>query len=313
MESPEEEINLYFKIIKTIAMKVKRSDTIKDIKAMLDEEEHVPEDVQELFFAGDHLRDGQRILDYGILRNSTVHLVHREPYWMTLHFKMPSNEKTIKLEVQEHYTIQKIKSIIQDEEGICPCDFEIYSCGKLLENHRTMASLNIQSEDTLQMISNRKETRSLYVQTPTKGSIKVEVRSVHTVLDVKKIIESIINIPSQCMKLIRTEEQLEDWKTLACYDINEGDVLTVEIPDKFQISVITTFTGEIITLDVFPSSTVANVKDLLSRLNGIPVKHQKILLNGGVLKDSRTLASYSIDKESILHMMLIIGGTPEDA
>ncbi|KAK1592647.1 hypothetical protein Q3G72_028248 [Acer saccharum] len=226
---------------------------------------------------------------------------------------MPSNEKTIKLEVQKDYTIQKIKSIIQDEYGICPCDFEIYSCGKLLENHRTMASLNIQSEDTLQMISNRKETRSLYVQTPTKGSIKVEVRWVHTVLDVKKIIESIINIPNQCMKLIKTEEQLEDWKTLACYDINEGDVLTVEIPEKFQISVIT-ITGLIITLDVFPSSTVANVKELLSRLKDIPVNRQRILLNGGELelKDSRTLASYSIDKESILHMMLKSGWPPED-
>ncbi|KAK0608683.1 hypothetical protein LWI29_034347 [Acer saccharum] len=192
---------------------------------------------------------------------------------------MPSNEKPIKLEVQKDYTIQKIKSIIQDEYGICPCDFEIYSCGKLLENHRTMASLNIQSEDTLQMISNRKETRSLYVQTPTKGSIKVEVRWVHTVLDVKKIIESIINIPNQCTKLIRTEEQLEDWKTLACYDINEGDVLTVEIPDKFQISVIT-ITGLIVTLDVFTSSTVANVKELLSRLKDIPINRQRILLNG---------------------------------
>ncbi|KAK2643699.1 hypothetical protein Ddye_018894 [Dipteronia dyeriana] len=292
-------------------MKVKRSNTIKDIKTMLEEEEHVPEDVQELFFAGDHLRDGQRILDYGIPRNSNVHLVHRESDWMTLHFKMPSNEKTIKLEVQEDYTVQKIKSIIQNEEGICPSDFEIYSCGKLLDNHRTMASLNMQSEDTLQMICNRKDTRSLYVQTPTKGSIKVEVRWVHTVLDVKKIIESIISIPSQCMKLSKTEEQLEDWKTLACYDINEGDVLTVEIPDKFQLSVM--INGAIITLNVFPSSTVANVKELLSRLNDIPVNRQRIILNGRVLEDSMTLASYSIDKESILHMMLKIGGRPENA
>ncbi|KAK1590993.1 hypothetical protein Q3G72_000462 [Acer saccharum] len=183
---------------------------------------------------------------------------------------MPSNEKTIELQVLKGDTIQKIKSIIQYKEGICQHDFEIYSSGRLLENHKTLASLNIQSKDTLQMISNRKDTRSISVQTPTKGVIEVEVWWVHTVLDVKKIIESIINIPSQCMKLIRTEEQLEDWKTLACYDIDEDDVLTVEIPDKFQISVIT-ITGKIITLDVFPSSTVANVKELLSRLEDIPV------------------------------------------
>ncbi|KAK1591553.1 hypothetical protein Q3G72_009474 [Acer saccharum] len=293
-------------------MKVKRLETIKKLKVMLYWKEGISVDVQELFFDGDHLKDGQRILDYGIPGNSTVHLVSREPSRMRLYFNMPSNEKTIELQVLKGDTIQKIKSIIQYKEGICQHDFEIYSSGRLLENHKTLASLNIQSKDTLQMISNRKDTRSISVQTPTKGVIEVEVRWVHTVLDVKKIIESIINIPSQCMKLIRTEEQLEDWKTLACYDIDEDDVLTVEIPDKFQISVIT-ITGKIITLDVFQSSTVANVKELLSRLEDIPVNQQRIILNRSVPEDSGTLASYSIDKESIIHMMLKIGGSPEDA
>ncbi|KAK1592820.1 hypothetical protein Q3G72_030931 [Acer saccharum] len=271
-------------------MKVKRSETIKKLKVMLCRKEGISVDVQELFFAGDHLKDGQRILDYGIPRNSTVHLVSRESSRLRLYLNMPSNEKTIELQVLKGDTIQKIKSIIQYKEGICPHDFEIYSSGRLLENHKTVASLNIQSKDTLQMISNRKDTRLISVQTPTKGVIEVEVRWMHTVLDVKKIIESIINIPSQCMKLIRTEEQLEDLETLACYDIDEDDVLTVEIPDKFQISVIT-INGIIITLDVFPSSTVANVKELLSRLEDIPVNWQTIISNGRVLEDSRTLAS----------------------
>ncbi|KAK2643701.1 hypothetical protein Ddye_018896 [Dipteronia dyeriana] len=242
-------------------MKVKRLETIKKLKVMLCRKECISVDVQELFFAGDHLKDGQRILDYGIPGNSTVHLVYRESSRMRLYFNMPSNEKTIELEVLKGDTIQKIKSIIQYKEGICPRDFEIYSSGTLLENHKTVASLNIQSKDTLQMISNREDTRSISVETPTKGVIDIEVRLVHSVLDVKKIIESMINICCHSMKLFinGTEEQLENSKTLACYDIDEGDILTIQCPDIFQI-LVKTHTGKTITFEVFPSSTVHSVK-----------------------------------------------------
>ncbi|KAK3190366.1 hypothetical protein Dsin_029927 [Dipteronia sinensis] len=248
-------------------MKVKRSETIKKLKVMVCRKEGISVDVQELFFGGDHLKDGQRILDYGIPGDSTVHLVSKESSQMRLYFNMPSNEKTIELQVLKGDTIQKIKPIIQYKEGICPHDFEIYSSGRLLENHKTVASLNIQSKDTLQMISNRNDTRSISVQTPTKGVIEVEVRLIHSVLDVKKIIESMINICSQRMKLFidGTEEQLENSKTLACYDIDEGDILTIQYSDVFQISV-RTYNGNTFTLDVTSSSTVYNVKQLLYEL-----------------------------------------------
>ncbi|KAL5781670.1 hypothetical protein ACOSP7_006699 [Xanthoceras sorbifolium] len=313
MDSPEEEINLYFKIVKTIAMRVKRSETIKNLKVMLHEKEGISEDVQDLFFDGDHLRDdGQRISDYGIPRNSTINLVCRDSSRMKLCFKMPSNEKTIVLNVQKSDTIQKIKSIIQDREHICSYDFDIYSSGRLLENHRTVASLNVQSNNTLQLISNRKETILVSVETPTEGVIEVEVRWMHTVLDVKKIIESMINIPIQCMELFigRTEEQLEDGKSFASYDMDQLDFLTIKIPDKFQISV-TDLIGKTVTLEVFHSSTVRNVKELLYRLMGVQVYQQRIIFKGRQLEDRMTLGSYSIGKESSLYMVLRLGGPPE--
>ncbi|KAL5851768.1 hypothetical protein ACOSQ3_006886 [Xanthoceras sorbifolium] len=113
------------------------------------------------------------------------------------------------------------------------------------------------------LISNRKDTRSSLVETPTKDVIEVEVRWMHTVVDVKIIIESMIDIPSQCMELLigRTQEQLQDGKTFASYDMDQFDFLTIKIPDKFQISVRTR-TSDTITLEVFHSLTVCNVKEV---------------------------------------------------
>ncbi|KAL5848827.1 hypothetical protein ACOSQ4_006840 [Xanthoceras sorbifolium] len=134
----------------------------------------------------------------------------------------------------------------------------------------------------------------------------------HTVLDVKKIIESMINIPIQCMELFigRTEEQLEDGKSFASYDMDQLDFLTIKIPDKFQISV-TDLIGKTVTLEVFHSSTVRNVKELLYRLMGVQVYQQRIIFKGRQLEDRMTLGSYSIGKESSLYMVLRLGGPPE--
>ncbi|KAH7573205.1 hypothetical protein JRO89_XS03G0090000 [Xanthoceras sorbifolium] len=211
------------------------SETIEILKVMLREKEYHLEDVQELFFVGYNLKDDQRILDYGIPGNFTIDLVHQESC-LILHFKMPSNETTFDLEVQKCDNIPIIKSIIQDR-----------------------ANLPISS----------------LVETPTKDVIEVEVRWMHTVVDVKIIIESMIDIPIQCMELLigRTQEQLQDGKTFASYDMDQFDFLTIKIPDKFQISVRTR-TSDTITLE------------------------------GQYNEDTMTLASYSIEKESLLFLKM---------
>lgn len=136
---------------------MKQSETIENLKVMLREKEGVADDIRDLFFWGDHLHPSQRISDYAIRENSTIHLYCRERIRVVLYFKMPSNGKIIKLEVLENDTIQKIKSIIQEKERISAYDFEIYYSCRLLENHRTVASINIQGEAMLHLISNPKD------------------------------------------------------------------------------------------------------------------------------------------------------------
>ncbi|XP_059650857.1 ubiquitin-like [Cornus florida] len=76
-------INIYLKVIKTIAFNVKRSKTIKNIKAMLHSKEGISENLQELFLTGERLQDDKKLVDYGIQRNSTLHLVLQAPGTIT--------------------------------------------------------------------------------------------------------------------------------------------------------------------------------------------------------------------------------------
>lgn len=63
-----------------------------------------------------------------------------------------------------------------------------------------------------------------------------------------------------------------------------------------QISIATT-NGKTINLEVEDSESVLQIKQKINLLEGIPSDHQKLILNGLLLEDLKTLADYQASKE----------------
>ncbi|CAL5337388.1 unnamed protein product [Camellia sinensis] len=245
-------MNIYLKVIKTVALKVKTSETIRNLKAMLREKEGISENIQELFFTGERLNNDQKLVDYGIQTHSTLHLI------------LQNSSKT-------RDTVQNIKSLIQDKEGIQSDCYKLFYGGKPLEDNSTLAFLNIQPESILHLVFNPTDTLSISVKMSNGEILKPEVKLLHTISDVKGIIGSMIGVLVSDNDVVYDGKRLEDGKSLAFYNIIENSIL-----DK-----------------------VRDLKDMIFYRLGEPVS---LLFAGKSLEDDQDLASYNIHKLSIVHI-----------
>ena len=62
---------------KTLAIMIGAENTIYELKLIVQHDDGIPPDQQRLIFEGKQLEDGRTVSDYGIVPESTVHLVLR--------------------------------------------------------------------------------------------------------------------------------------------------------------------------------------------------------------------------------------------
>ncbi|KAH6906335.1 ubiquitin-related domain-containing protein [Coprinopsis sp. MPI-PUGE-AT-0042] len=90
---------------------------------------------------------------------------------------------------------------------------------------------------------------------------------------------------------------------------NGQAIATPQIRTGFQVFVKTFRT--IVTFGVEPTETVDNLRQRIHQKEGMPLDQVRMICFGRLLEDGRTLSSYNVQKESIIHLVLRLrGGKP---
>lgn len=62
---------------KTMTLDVNAADTIENLKAMIEDRDGIPSELQRLVYAGKELQDGSILSDYKITKDSNIFLILR--------------------------------------------------------------------------------------------------------------------------------------------------------------------------------------------------------------------------------------------
>ncbi|XP_056845754.1 polyubiquitin-like [Raphanus sativus] len=290
----------------TTTLHVRSSDTIGDVKAMIQRMEGIPSDQQRLVFVGYHdMEDHLTVSDCNIQEYSTLHLVLRLGGFMRIFVKFLTG-KTIFLVVQGSSTIDFVKTIIQRKEGFPTDQQRLIFAGYQMEGDSTLADYNIQKDSSVHCVLRVTESIRIFIKTLTCKTIALEVKNSDSVKNVKDRIKDIEGIYPHHQILIFAGQQLEDDRRLSDYKIWKESFLFVRFLRPGIQIFVKTFTGETITVEVDSLDIVEYLKEKIQDKVGIPPNLQRITFGGRPLDDSLTLAYYNIQKEStlFLHMKL---------
>lgn len=199
---------------RTICLRVNPSNTLHTVKSKILEKHH-------LVFDGVQLGDDNLTLaDYNIQHMSTLDLEEK----MQIHVIETLVGRTITLEVDSLNTIGYVKAKIEGDEGFPMGQQCLIFANKQLENNRTLADHNISSESTLLLVLQQLPRGSMQIFAKRlDGKIyTLEVDRSDSIQNIKvQIYEKDGNQPSK-QRLIYAGKQLEDGRTLADYDVQNG-------------------------------------------------------------------------------------------
>lgn len=309
----EKEINIYLKVIKTVqtvALKVKRSDTINELKTKFQSIEGVAAKLQELFLSGNHLKDTKLLADYKIPDGSTINLHIRAGEKMKIYVEMPMG-KTISLNVKEGDIIQRIKTIIHDIQGIPPERQTLLLAGRTLQDTHTVSACNITAESTIHMVVRASDEMEILVSFPDGEVATFDVRTWYTIWDVKTMIKSMTNTTQQKQMLTWDGKQLNNSITLAGCDLSWRPILELSYSTQIQKMriFVNSQTGKQTCLNVHSCDVFYNLKKRIEEEVGLPPDQQRLIFAGRQMADYDTLGDCNVEEGSTIDIVMRLRGS----
>ena len=212
--------------------------------------------------------------------------------------------KVITLRVEVMNTIEYLKVMIQDKEGI-PFDQQILSFdGIQLKDEHTLFDYHIQKGSTLYLTS-ESHGMQIFVKTQTGEIITLQVQASDTIKIVKSRIQDKIDISHNKQCLTCDGEELQNEYTLHHCNIVSESILNLSVVGQsMQIYIGIVKTKKRITLEVEPLYTIKRIKHEIKDKENIPPDQQTLTFAGKILKDEFTLSVYNIINESTLYLAL---------
>uniref|UniRef100_A0A183CGJ1 Ubiquitin-like domain-containing protein n=1 Tax=Globodera pallida TaxID=36090 RepID=A0A183CGJ1_GLOPA len=134
---------------KMISLEVDRTESVDNVKKMIQQKEGIPIDQQKLFV---QLEDGQKLCDYNIQNESTLGMALRTQGEIQIYVKTENN-KMFKMDMQILDTVHNVMQKVQAMEDNIPItEQQLLFNGVQLNKNLTLFHYNIRNGSTLKLM-----------------------------------------------------------------------------------------------------------------------------------------------------------------
>ena len=146
----------------------------------------------------------------------------------------------------------------------------------------------------------------------SKLLLKDQFNSTDTIQNIKQKIQDSQQIRLDQPLLFFDNKVLQDDKTLEYYNIKSNSELTLKqkIPEKFvympanNVTIKIIRSGETFRIQVNPTNTIENIKQKIHNvISVLPPDRQRLVFEGKILEDSKTLQDYNVGNGYILNLI----------
>ena len=264
----------------------------------------IPPHLQCLHYDGRPIESYRRIGYYSLPNNAIVDVELRD-YELMVFIKTLTGQ-TITVHVTPRDTVGDVKQKIFEQEGI-PVDRQrmIFVGEQLNDNHRLL-DYRIEHESAVHLVFRSGQFFQIFVRTRNGRTMVFECQPTTTVQRIKERIRDRENLNTDIQQLNFEGRILENNSTLQECGLEHNSIidLTLEQGRNTQIF-ISLPESDTLSLWVNCEHTIAQLKQQIFERKNYPVNLQELFFARQKLNDERTLASYVIEENHMLHLHTI--------
>lgn len=277
--------------------------SISNLKAAIEEKKQFPVNQQHLFLKDKELEDFNTLDFYSITTKTPLNLVLiKSP---TIRLKIRSfSEGNFFLNVDPTFSIADVKYKIENEKKIPFAQQHIFLNNIELDDQLTVEYYSIDNNASLFLLLCRTPFFRINIKKLNGETFSIEVGPLFSIENVKDQICKQTGILPHQQILVYNNVALDGARVIQEYPIQNNSTLFLLMKKKPLIWVcVQSLNGVVYTIEIQQSSMVIDLKTEIKKQNGINEYTQRLIFNGNYLDNTKTLEFYSIENQSLIHLV----------